>query len=138
MSLIAWWMVSGWCAQNCSSRSPCSQAGSGESSGNARIGVSRSGLRPASPKRPSNRLDPADRVTVSPSAGTAGPRTSLSEGGWPMPRLAGVPPVARNRARSVSVRINSASSARLLAATSKAAKLAQACLPAGPGVSTPA
>jgi len=33
----------------------------------------------------------ADTVTVSPSAGTTGPSTSLSDGGCPTPRSGGVP-----------------------------------------------
>ena len=44
---------------------------------------------------------------VSPSAGTVGPSVPLSDGGAPVPRLAGVPPAVRNRARSVSVRSSS-------------------------------
>ena len=42
-------------------------------------------------------------MTVSPSAGTTGPSTSLSDGGWLTPRLGGMPPAVRNRARSVIV-----------------------------------
>ena len=79
-----------------------------------------------------------DSVTESPSAGTAGPSTPLSAGGCAGPRLAGLPPLVRNRARVVSVRISSASPAFLSASTSNAAKQATACLSAGPGVSTPA
>src|ERR1700733_3862026 len=78
-------MVSGWSAPSCTSRSPGSPAGSGESSGNTRIDVSRSGLTAPSPYRSSNRLAPTDTVTVSPSAGTPGPSTSLSNGGGPTP-----------------------------------------------------
>jgi hypothetical protein len=114
---------------------PC---GSGESLGNVPIGVSFFGLRARRPKRSSNRLDPMDTVTVSPSAGMAGPRTSLSGGGCPTPRSGGVRPEVRNRARLVSVRIRPARSALLSAMVSKAARHAKACLPAGSGVSTPA
>ena len=71
-------------------------------------------------------------------AGADGPSTSLSEGGWPMPRSGGVPPVARNRDLSVSTRIRSARSGWLVVMLSKAAKQANDCLAAGPGVSTPA
>jgi hypothetical protein len=79
-----------------------------------------------------------DTVTVSPSAGMADPRTSLSGGGRPTPRSGDVPPEVRNRARLVSVRIRPARPALLSAIVSKAAKHAKACLPAGSGVSTPA
>ena len=77
-------------------------------------------------------------VTVRPSAGTVGPRTSLSDGGWPMPRSGGVPPEVRKRDRSVMTRISSARSDLLAAMESKAAKQENDCLAAGPGVSTPA
>ena len=46
---IAWWIVSGWFAHSCSSRSPCSQAASGASLGKVVIGLSLSGLRAARP-----------------------------------------------------------------------------------------
>jgi len=35
------------------------------------------------------------------------PRTSLSDGGWPMPTIGGVPPDVRKRARSVRLRMRS-------------------------------
>src|SRR5487761_879949 len=136
-SLTAWWIVSGWFAQNCTSRSPCSHAGSGESFGNAIIGVSFSGLAAAIPYRSSNSVDPTDTVTVSPSAGTTGPRTSLSDGGWLMPRLGGVPPAVRNRALVVTVWSRPASAALSAVIESKAATQVNACLPDGPGVRTP-
>ena len=136
-SLIAWWIVSGWLAQNCTSRSPCSHAGSGESFGKAVIGLSFSGLAALIPYRSSNSVDPTDMVTVSPSAGTTGPRTSLSDGGWPMPRLGGVPPAVRNRALVVIVCSRSARAALSDAIESKAATQVNACLADGPGVSMP-
>jgi hypothetical protein len=138
MSLIAWWIVSGWLAHSWTSRSPCSQAGSSASFGKTRIGVSFSGLRLARPYLPSNRLDPTDSVTVSPSAGTLGPSTSVSDGGWPTPRSGGVPPAVRNRARLVSARSSSVSPVWPPAMQSKAATQVNACLAAGPGVRIPA
>src|SRR6185437_4989561 len=74
---------------------------------------------------------------VSPSAGTTGPRTSLSAGGWLIPRLGGVPPAVRNRARVVTVCSRSASDALPSAVESKAATQVAACLPDGPGVRMP-
>src|SRR3984893_6258324 len=136
-SLIAWWTVSWWFALNCTSRSPCSHAGSGESFGKAVIGLSFSGLAALIPYRSSNSVDPTDTVTVSPSAGTTGPRMSLSDGGWLTPRLGGVPPLVRNRALVVTVCSRSASAALSAAIESKAATQVDACLPDGPGVSTP-
>jgi hypothetical protein len=76
-------------------------------------------------------------VTVSPSAGTTGPRTSLSDGGWPMPRLGGVPPTVRNRALVVIVWSRSARAALSDAIESKAATQVNACLADGPGVRMP-
>ena len=137
MSLIAWWIVSGWLAQNWSSRSPPSQAGSSESFGKAVIGVSLPGLTDASPYRSSNSVEPTDSVAVRPSAGITGPSTSLSDGGWLTPRLTGVPPAVRNRARVVMVCIRSASSALPDAIASNDATQVNACFCAGPGVSTP-
>ena len=138
MSLIVWWIVSGWLAHSWTSRSPCSQAGSSESLGKVRIGVSFSGLRAARPYLSSNRLDPTDSVTVSPSAGTLGPSTSLSDGGWLTPRSGGVPPDVRNRARPVSVRSRSVSPALSPAVESNAATQVNGCLAAGSGVRIPA
>ena len=138
MSLIAWWIVSGWLAQSCSSRSPPSQAGSSESFGKAVIGVSLQRLAAGEPVPVVEQASsPTDSVTVRPSAGTTGPSTSLSDGGWLTPRSGGVPPVVRNRARVVSVCIRSASSALLDAVASNDATQVNACLPDGPGVSTP-
>src|ERR1700728_2616457 len=136
-SLIAWWIVSGWFAENCTSRSPCSHAGSGESFGKVVIGLSFSGLAALIPYRSSDSVDPTDTGMVSPSAGTTGPRTSLSDGGWLMPRLGGVPPAVRNRALVVTVCRTSARAALSDAIESNAATQVNACLPDGPGVSTP-
>ena len=71
-------------------------------------------------------------------AAEVGTRTSLSEGGWPMPRSGGAPPEVRKRDRSVMTCIKLARSALLVAMESKAAKQENDCLAAGPGVSTPA
>src|ERR1700729_3401708 len=138
MSRMAWCTVSGWLAHSWSSRSPCSQAGSRKSLGNGCISVSFRGLLLARPYRSANRLDPTDTVMVSPSAGTVGPSTSLSEGGCPTPRSGGVPPVARNQARPVSSYMSSARSGLFATVQSKAATEANGCLSRGPGVSTPA
>src|ERR1700678_2929895 len=137
MSLIAWWIVSGWLAHSCSRMSPPRYAGSSESFGKASIGVSLLGLTAASPYRSSNSVEPTDSVAVRPSAGITGPSTSLSDGGWLTPRLTGVPPAVRNRARAVMVCIRSASSALLDAIASKDATQVNACFSDGPGVSTP-
>ena len=103
-----------------------------------RIGVSFSGLLAARPYLSSNRLEPTDSVTVSPSAGTLGPSTSLSDGGWLTPRSGGVPPDVRNRARPVSVRSRSVSPALSPAVESNAATQVNGCLAAGSGVRIPA
>ena len=134
MSLIAWWIVSGWFAHSWTSRSPSSHASLGESLGKMGIRLSLFGWLFDRPKRSSNSDDPADSVTVSPSAGTTGPRTSLSDGGWWTPKLAGVPPAVRNRARVVIVWSSPGSPS---AVTSKAATQVNACFAAGPGVRTP-
>jgi hypothetical protein len=77
-------------------------------------------------------------VTVSPSAGTTGPSTSLSAGGWLTPRFGGVPPAVRNRALVVTVCSRPASAALPDAIESKAATQVNGCLADGPGVRMPA
>ena len=74
---------------------------------------------------------------MSPSAGTVGPRMSLSDGGWSRPRLGGVPPAVRKRALAVIVCSRLASSSVSSAVESKDATQVNACLLAGPGLSTP-
>ena len=138
MSRMAWWIVSGWLAHSCSSRSPCSQAGSGESLGKARIGVSFFGLRrgeavpvveQAGPDRhghgqPVGRDRRAEHVAV--GGGLADAEVGRGAAGGEEPGPAG-------EGLHQAGQLGPAAGVQ-----SNAAKQANGCLAAGAGVSTPA